>query len=188
MSNEEAPKGAEPTANAGAAGEAEANNQPVSSEVNERLLAESKHNKKRAQDLQAKLNEMEKSTLQEQAKYKELWQKSEEKYQGLYKSLVKEKIRTAVSDKASKAGCRDVDDLLKLGDVRLLQINEETLEVEGADVFVEEVKKVKPYLFATQNTPTINPATPGGVLKGGQKSVKEMTKDEIMSQLRALKQ
>jgi len=186
MSEEVVSKGTELSANADQAGEQETT-APATSELNERVLAESKQYKKKYQDTKAKLEELEKSKLQEQSQYKELWQKSEEKYQGLYKSLVKEKVRTAVTNHALKAGCVDVDDLLKLGNTQLLQIDEESLDVQGADVFVDEAKKSKPYLFPGQKAPTINSATPGGVVKGSQKTIKEMSKDEILAQLRALK-
>jgi len=166
---------------------AQTEGQPPVSELNERLLAESKQYKKKYQETKARLEEIEKSKLQEQSQYKELWQKSEEKYQGLYKNLVKEKVRTAVANHAQKAGCVDVEDLLKLGNAQLLQVDEESLEVMGADVFVEEARKSKPYLFTVTKAPTINSATPGGVVKGSQKTIQEMSKDEIISQLRALK-
>ena len=157
-------------------------------EVESRLLAESKEYKRKYQATKAKLEELEKSKLQEQSQYKELWQKSEEKFQNLYKTLVKEKVRSAVSDKAAKAGCIDVDDLLKLGNTQLLEVNQETLEVEGVDVFVDEAKKLKPYLFMAQKTPTINTTTPGGgTLKAGVKQLKDLTKDEILAQLKSLK-
>lgn len=187
MSKEVVSKETEQTANAEAVNTAEQTETTASPELNERLLAESKQYKKKFQEAKAKLEELEKSKLQEQSKFKELYEKTEEKYQSLYKSLIKEKVKTAVVDKASKAGCVSVEDLLKLGNTSLLQIDEETLEVQGADVFVEEAKKEKPYLFAMAKTSTINSATPGGVVKGSQKSYKEMSKDEIMSQLRALK-
>jgi hypothetical protein len=186
MSEEVVSKETEPTANAAEAEKAATEGQP-GSEMNERLLAESKKYKKQYQETKSKLEELEKSKLKEQAQYKELYEKAEDKYQTLYKALVKEKVKTAVTDRASKAGCVDVEALLKLGNTQLLQIDEETLEVQGTDVFVEDAKKLKPYLFGSPKAPTINSATPGGVAKGSQKTIKEMSKDEILAQLRALK-
>ena len=190
MSEEVTPNGAGEQANAQAPETVEQQGQSgdEANATNARVLAESKEYKKKYQATKARLEELEKSKLQEQNQYKELWQKSEEKYETLYKTLVKEKVRSAVSEKAAKAGCVDVDALLKLGDAQLLQINKETLEIDGADVFVEEAKKLKPYLFQPVKAPTINSATPGGVLKAsGVKKPQEMTKEEIMAQLRALK-
>ena len=187
MSDEVVSKETEATANAETAKQEVVSTEAQSSELNERLLSESKQYKKKYQEAKTKLEEIEKSALQSQSKYKELYEKSEEKYQGLYKNLVKEKVKTAVANHALKAGCVDVEDLLQLGNKQLLQIDEETMEVQGADVFVEEAKKTKPYLFNIQKTPTINSSTPGGVVKGSQKTIKEMSKEEILAQLRALK-
>lgn len=159
-----------------------------SSELNtERILAESKEWKKKYQAVKSEKEAAEKSKLQEQAKYKELYEKADVKYQTLYKTLVKEKVKAAVTDVASKAGCVSVDDLLKLGDVQLLQVDDESLEVQGVSTFVDEAKKNKPYLFTANKSQTINSATPGGLLKGSQKTIKEMTKEEILAELRSLK-
>ncbi len=155
-------------------------------EVNARLLAESKKNKKLAQEYRSKLETLEKTKLEEQSQYKELYQKSEEKYQGLYKSLVREKIKSAVADRATKSGAIDVEAVLKLGNAELLQVDQESLEVHGVDEFVEELKKTKQYLFQPAKTPTINPATPGGVVRGQTKSLQQMSAAEIMAELHKL--
>jgi len=155
-------------------------------EVNARLLEESKRNKKQAQEYKAKLEEMEKSKLKEKEEYKSLWEKSEEKLQGLYKTLVKEKVRAAVGEKASKAGAVDLDAVMLLGNRELLQVDEETLEVHGSDSYVEDLKKNKAYLFQTAKSSNINGVTPGGVVKGTTKQLKELTIEEIKSQLRSL--
>lgn len=181
MSEEVVSKETEATTNAEAQGD-EVN----AAEVNARLLAESKKNKKLAQELKAKLENIEKSGLEEQQKYKELYQKSEEKYQGLYKTLVREKIKTAVVEKASKLGAVDADAVLKLGNAELLQVDSETLEVQGVDEFVEDLRKTKHYLFQPQKTPTINPVTPGGVVRGTEKPLNQLSRDEIMAKLKAL--
>lgn len=154
----------EQSANAAPAQEAVETESKATSEVNERLLAESKKYKKAAQEYKSQLEAAQNAKLQEEAKFKELWQKSEEKYQGLYKSLVKEKIKTAVTEKASKAGAVDVEAVMKLGNPELLQVEDETLEVHGVESFVEELKKQKPYLFQTAKAQTINATTPGGVV------------------------
>lgn len=170
-----------------AAANVEAQGDEVSAaEVNARLLAESKKNKKLAQEYRSKLETLEKTKLEEQSQYKELYQKSEEKYQGLYKSLVREKIKTAVSERASKHGAIDVEAVLKLGNAELLQVDQESLEVHGVDEFVEELKKSKQYLFQPVKTPTINPATPGGVVRGQTKSLQQMSAAEIMAELHKL--
>jgi hypothetical protein len=47
-----------------------------------------------------------------------------------------------------------------------LQFDEETYQVQGSDLFVEEARRLKPYLFqnkGTGKTSTINSVTPGSV-------------------------
>lgn len=167
----------------------EAGTQETASEVNARLLAESKQNKKKAQELQARLDEVEKTKLKEQSEYKKLWETSEEKYKNLYKSLVTEKVRTAVAKEASKAGAHDVEALLMLGNKDLLVVDEESLSVDGAAEYVEDLRKSKPFLFGSQKSANINGATPGGAVKvQGQKTLKDMNSSEILAQLRSLKQ
>lgn len=148
----------------------------VVADVNARLLEESKRNKAKAQELKAKLDEIEKKSLLEKEQFKDLYEKSEAKYQGLWKSLVKERVRSSVSEVAAKQGCLSVDDLLKLGKSDLLQIDEETLEVSGTELFVEEAKKSKPYLFQSTKTPTINATTPGGVVKQKTTTLSDLAK------------
>lgn len=156
------------------------------SEVNARLLAESKKYKSAYQEAKQKLEEVEKSKLQEQSKYKELYEQTEEKYKTLYKSLVKEKVRTSVADVAAKAGCHDVEALLKLGNSELLQVDDESLKVDGVEAFVEDARKNKPYLFQSVKQASINSVTPGGGVTK-TKSLKDMSSTELMAQLRSLK-
>lgn len=160
------------------------------SEVNARLLSESKKNKALAQELKSKLAKyevQEKSQLEEQARFKELYEKEKGQRELLLKTVIKEKIKSSVADKALKAGCVSVDDLIKLGNSELLQYDEETLDVHGVDTFVEEAMKSKPYLFKSTKTPTINAATPGGVgVSSNNKQLKELTVDELRAKLRSL--
>ena len=176
MSEEQAVANATETTTANAEQTQEAVAQSAQSEVNERLLNESKKYKKAYQEEKQKREELEKSELQKQAKYKELYEQTEAKYNGLYKSLVKEKVKSTVADKAAKAGCLDVDALLQLGNASLLQVDEETLEVLGADTFVEEAKKSKPYLFQSAKAPTINATTPGGTPLQKKMTLNEMAR------------
>jgi hypothetical protein len=190
MEGNTAPNGASAqAANAEAQQAVDATANEPASEVNARLLAESKKNKTLAQELKQKLAKYEaaeNSAMQEQQRFKELYEKSEAARQSLFKTVIKEKIKSSVADKALKAGCVDVDGLIKLGNAELLRYDEESLEVHGVDTFVEEAMKSKPYLFQSAKTPTINPATPGGTVRSNNKSLKELSKEEILSQLRAL--
>lgn len=179
-----APNGAEPTANA--EGVEGTESQGSASEVNARLLEESKKNKKLAQEWKAKAETFEKERLAAQGKEKERADYFEKKYTELKHLTVKSSVKNALTLAAQKAGARDLDAVFALANKELIQYDETSNEVLGADQAVEELKKTKDYLFVPQKAPTINGASPGGVVKGVSKKYNEMTKDEIMSQLRAL--
>jgi hypothetical protein len=143
--------------------------------VSERLLFESQKNKKSARDAEKKyletkkqLEEFKNQQLQEQGKYKELYDSLREKHEGLQRTTLEREIDTGVKLFAKDSGCVDVDALLKLGNRQLLQYDEETGQVHGSEVFVEEARKNYPYLFNTQSKPVINPSTPGGVRVASQ--------------------
>lgn len=160
--------------------------QATASEVNARLLEESKANKKRAQELQAQLDAIKKSQLEKQSEYKKLWEDEKSKGEKLFKTVVNEKVKSAVEKVASKAGAIDTDAVMALGDSKLLVVDEETLTVEGVDIFIEDLKKKKPALFAVTKSAAVNGVTPGGVTQSNKKPLSALTKEELLAQLRAL--
>jgi hypothetical protein len=135
--------------------------------ANARLLRESREWKSKYQTLKHEQSEAEKKRLESQQEWKALAEKLTEEKRKLEDSYRREKIRSAVHDKALRAGCVNVEDLLKVGNSELLQLDDETQTVQGADLFVEEARRLKPYLFqSSKNTgksSTINSVTPGSV-------------------------
>jgi len=67
---------------------------------------------------------------------------------------------------AAKAGCTKPDALFRLGDLKLVEFDEDGTVTSGADLVVQDVKKNYPELFKTAMPPNINSATPGGPTKG----------------------
>lgn len=128
----------------------------------ERLLEESKKFKARAQAAETELEKLRKQKLQDEKKYEELWKAEAAKVQTLTRNNMKRTIETQVSGVASKAGCVNVEALMKLGNGDLLTYDESTDSCEGVEAFVEDAKRTHPYLFQAQRTAVINPATPGG--------------------------
>jgi hypothetical protein len=136
----------------------------------ERLLFESKKNKERAQKAEAahrdskkKLDSLQATQLQEQGKYKELYEAEKHRYEGLQKSVLERELENSVKLHAKDAGCVDVGVLYKVGSKELLQFDEDTGQVHGAELFVEDAKQKFPYLFSKGKPPVINPAAPQGV-------------------------
>ena len=129
---------------------------------NARLLEESRKYKERAQKAEKAIEERERKTAEEQGRYKELFEKAEAKLQNYQKLSLQEKIKNAVGAAGQKHGCVDSEALIKLGNHGLIQYDEETLEIHGAEIFVEEAKKAYPYLFKQSSQSVINPVAPGG--------------------------
>lgn len=144
--------------------------------TNKRLLDESKNNKQKYLDLKGKEEIRSKQEAEVQGKYKELYESTEEKLKALSTKLLREKVYNAVSSHAAKAGCVDVEAALRLGTTDLLQYDDEKDVVHGADVFVEDLRKNKPWLFQAAKSGVMpNPLAPGGQVQAS----KQLTAAEI---------
>lgn len=135
----------------------------VAKDTHSRVLSESRKYKERAQEAEKRLQEIETKKLEEDGKYKELAESYQQKLQSQQRVNMSLAVQAAVSEPARKAGCVNVDDLLKLGDASLLEYDADTGTVSGADHFVESAKNTRPWLFQQPQRPVTNPATPGGV-------------------------
>lgn len=155
--------------------------QETAAQVNDRLLKEAKAYKARAQAAEREIELQRKKALEEQGKYKEMYESQSAKYNDLKKGLAREKIKSSVAEVAAKAGCLNVDALLKLGNPEMLSFDEDTLAVEGAQEFVEAAKREHSYLFSSNKTASVNGVTPGGSIpqpkKIDGKAIAKMDKD-----------
>lgn len=162
----------------------------TAAEVNARLLNESRQNKDRARKAEKELDELKKfkaSVQQEKMEYKPLWEEATKKLSDLEERVKKTTIIAAVKEVGQKLGCVDTDLLLAAGPQGVLDWDSEGLTPVGVQEFVEAAKKAKPFLFATTKTPTINPTTPGGVVKGMEsKKIADLSRDEILAKLKSL--
>lgn len=155
--------------------------------TNERLLAESKKNRENFLKAKQELDRVTQTQLQEQGKYKELYEKTSGDLKALKQAQMRKDIEYAVKLHAEKAGMVKPDIALKLGNAELLAYDEANGTVSGVDAFVESIKADMPQLFTTQKTPVINPTTPNGAVRTGTKNLKDMKSDEIIAALHALK-
>lgn len=151
-------------ANAGGADEVEntETNQAAAPEANAsaRLLEESKKFKTRALQAERELEKIRKAQAEESGRYKELYEKVESEKKELLGNMIKERVKSSVTEIAARAGCLDIDALLQLGPRDLLAYDEEQHRVDGVEAFVEQGKKLKPYLFNSAKPAAVNPATP----------------------------
>jgi len=131
-------------------------------ETHTRVLEESRKYKQRMKDAEKRLEEIERAKLEEQGKHKEVAETYKQQLENQRQINLKLAVRQAVSGPANRAGCIDLDDLLKLGDQAKIEYDPDTGEVYGADAFVEAMKTNRPYLFHQANKTVVNPAVPGG--------------------------
>jgi hypothetical protein len=175
-----------PVANAGGEGELTGEGNPGASQpktleevlaTNERLLKEAK--KHRADYLATKkaLDEIQQNKLKEQNQYKELYEDREAKLAELKKQVLKQNIASKVRVQAEKLGCvLTPEDLMKFGNNEILQYDESSLDVEGTDLFVQDIKTRYPTFFQAKPLPTINPASPGAAVVDKQLTPAEIAK------------
>lgn len=142
----------------------------------QRILEESKKWKARASIAEKELQDLKKKEAEKQGQYQKLYEEANARAESLAKDKVRSKVRSSVDELARKAGCVNIESLMKLGNPELLEFNEENEKVYGTDLFIEDAKKMHPYLFSSGvKTPTINPATPGGMVAN-----KKLTAEEIV--------
>lgn len=141
-----------------------------------RILEESKKWKQRAGAAEKELQDLKKKEAESQGQYKKLYEEANAKAEALAKDKIRNSVKASVDELARKSGCVNLNTLMIVGNPELLEFNEENGKVYGADLFIEDAKKNHPYLFsAGAKPPTINPATPGGVV-----TKKKLTVQEIM--------
>ena len=137
----------------------------VRMETHKRVLQESKLFKERALKAESVLQKNEQVNLEEQGKFKELSERYKTKLETLEQREVETNLNNAVQQYATKAGCVNIESLMKLGDASLLQYDQKTGQVHGVELFIEDSQKNHPYLFGSKSTPNINHGMPGGDYK-----------------------
>lgn len=165
--------------------------------VNERLLAESKANKQRNKELQARLDAIEKSKLEEEGKYKELLDKEKKEKEELQSSIsasnqkvLKANIRATIAKFATDVV--DMDDLMNQPKFKKiieegLDGDELTLSDEAAQKYVKAVYEAKPHLKKVVATPgTHKGGKPTYNGKDQEKDYKDMSAAEKAKYRRAL--
>jgi hypothetical protein len=135
------------------------------SEGGERILKESKAWKKRAQEAEQRLKDVEEKTLKEQQNYKQLYEKKNKELEILAQKMMGDKKKLALQVAAQKWKVRDLHDAMGLGNKELLQYDQEADNFVGVDEFFEDLKNRKPYLFESEKAAVATPARPGGQIK-----------------------
>lgn len=99
--------------------------------------------------LEAKLAEIDRKKLEEDGKYKDLYEKEKQAKDELETKLTRSQKGTAFRVKAIQAGVVNPDDALKLVDIDKISLKDG--EVEGVDDLIKSLQENKPYLFQKDN-------------------------------------
>jgi hypothetical protein len=130
--------------------------------INDRILKESKEWKAKYQELDKKLKLDTESKLKEQNQYKTLWESERKNNETLAKKILEDKKMSALTKAAQQLSCRSIDDAIKLGNTSFLTYDAEADEFSGADAFMEDLKKSKPYLFEEKQVAKLPTMRAGG--------------------------
>ncbi len=121
--------------------------------------------------LKQQLEEIQTNQLQEKENFKQLWenektkrQEAEEKNKSLSQTVFNNFKMSAIKEQAIKAGILDTAiedlDVIDKSMVEVETTDRGTINVLGANEFVESLKERKPHWFRKLGAPTINNGTP----------------------------
>lgn len=157
-----------------------------------------KNARKRAQELESKLQEFERRDMEAKGQYEKLVQQLKEENESLKTNVKKERetylwerVTSGIKTEAMKAGCQSPEKLIKLldkSDFESLQAEADgyNLKQESLSALIEKAKKENAFLFSAPQV-KINDAAPSSRVQTYEtKSLDQMSKDEIMQKLKNL--
>lgn len=157
-----------------------------------------KNARKRAQDLESKLQEFERRDMEAKGQYEKLVQQLKEENESLKTNVKKERetylwerVTSGIKTEAMKAGCQSPEKLIKLldkNDFETLQADADgyNLKQESLSALIEKAKKENSFLFSAPQV-KINDASPSARVETyKEKPMSAMSKEEILAQLKNL--
>jgi predicted RNase H-like nuclease (RuvC/YqgF family) len=186
------PEGSNPSAS----GEGSGDNK-VSYDSFRKSVEAEKNARKRAQELEARVQEFERKEMEKAGQYEKLIQQLKEENERVKSEVKKERetylwerVTTGIKTEALKAGCQSPDKLIKLldkSDFEALQAEADgyNLKQESLSSLIEKAKKENSFLFSSQAV-KINDAAPSSRPSSGEKSLDQMTKEEILQKLKGV--
>lgn len=161
-----------------------------------KAIGELKSLKAKIGEYEAREQEREQSVLAEQGKYKEALESTVKKQKELEaaleakeKAFAKKIFTKEVQELALQFGARKeaLEDIVKVGDWSSVEIDENfSINKDQLKAQIANLSKSKPFYFVSNATPPRDVNT-SAVGAPNTKSVQEMSKEELMAQLRNLK-
>lgn len=153
---------------------------------------EAKTSRQKVAEEKRQKEDLQKSLLQEQGKYKELadiYQRkatdSESQTAKLKQAFAYKLVSDAVEIEATKLGAKNVDDVLRLMDLDQVPIDDQfNVDRNSVKAMMEDFKKNRDYLFAGRPGPKIEGGTPVKAESKPVKSLDKMSTQEIEETLR----
>jgi hypothetical protein len=141
----------------------------VSYESHKKLLGEKKKLQQQFEEMQSHLQQLTTDKLSAEGKKDELIDSlkkrastTEEKLNKAVSYFANRAVTSALREEALKAGCINVDDLIKLSDLSLVEVSEDfEVGMDQVRQVVEEAKKSRGYLFNSK-APSVKTGTPNG--------------------------
>lgn len=155
-----------------------------------------KNARKRAQELESKLQEFERRDMEAKGQYEKLVQQLKEENESLKTNVKKERetylwerVTSGIKTEAMKAGCQSPEKLIKLldkNDFETLQAEADgyNLKQESLSALIEKAKKENSFLFSAPQVKINDAAPTSRVQTQVTKSLDQMSKEEILQQLR----
>ena len=153
---------------------------------------EAKTNRQKNAELKKQLEEERKKQLAEQGQYKELAEVYQRKATELESQTQKFKemfalklVSDAVEVEATRLGARNVEDVLRLIPMDQIPIDDQfNVDRNSVKVMMEDFKKNRDYLFMGRPGPKVADAAPAKVETKKQKTIEEMSAEEIQTILK----
>lgn len=151
-------------------------------EARQRLAEE----RAKATQLEAEVHAMKQAQLEQQGKYKEMYEaaekakaEAEKEFQSLQQKVVTEKVSTSFMLAAKDAGCVDPQSLWKLADTDNLEVDDNLkVQKDSVNAALAKAKETMPYMFQ-KTAPVIADTTPGVVTPAPPKPISEMNRQEL---------
>jgi predicted RNase H-like nuclease (RuvC/YqgF family) len=155
-----------------------------------------KNARKRAQELEQRVQDFERKEMEAKGQYEKLVQQLKEENDRLKTDVKKERetylwerVTTGIKTEAAKAGCQSPDKLIKLldkNDFETLQADADgyNLKQESLSALIEKAKKENSFLFSAPSVKIADASPSSRVQTQVSKSLDQMSKEEILAQLR----
>jgi len=159
---------------------------------NSELLGKNKSLSQKLKDVEEKLKVSEQSKLEEQGKFKELYEHERTARQKERANNAYAHLQSQIASKASSLGCVDSDLLMSVVDVEALAstMDDDTFRVDGDTLqqTLEKIKADKPFLFK-KSSPSVGSNLPNTTTGSNRKQttkLKDVSKDDLISRVKAL--